>query len=229
MEDLKYHYKYPHPSVTTDCVVFGYDGLRLNVLLIERGADPFKGHWAFPGGFLNIDESAQQGAKRELFEETGLRDAYIRQFHTFSAVNRDPRERVISIAYYALVRISEVKGGDDAAKAQWFPLDSVPPLAFDHDMMLRMAIKELRRQIHFEPIGLELLPEKFTMTQYRHLYEAILNKKCNHSHFSTEMLKTGLLTQLNETKAANNKVTSLYRFNREKYNQMTKNGFHLYL
>ena len=132
MEELKYHYKYPHPSVTTDCVVFGYDGLRLNVLLIERGADPFKGHWAFPGGFLNIDESAQQGAKRELFEETGLRDADIRQFHTFSAVNRDPRERVISIAYYALVRISEVKGGDDAAKAQWFPLDSVPPLAFDH-------------------------------------------------------------------------------------------------
>ena len=229
MEELKYHYKYPHPSVTTDCVVFGYDGLRLNVLLIERGADPFKGHWAFPGGFLNIDESAQQGAKRELFEETGLREAYLRQFHTFSAVNRDPRERVISIAYYALVRISEVKGGDDAAKAQWFPLDSVPPLAFDHDMMLRMAIKELRRQIHFEPIGLELLPEKFTMTQLRHLYEAILNKKCNHRHFSTEMLKTGLLTQLNETKVANNKATSLYKFNREKYNQMIKNGFHLYL
>ena len=229
MEELKYHYKYPHPSVTTDCVVFGYDGLRLNVLLIERGADPFKGHWAFPGGFLNIDESAQQGAKRELFEETGLREAYLRQFHTFSAVNRDPRERVISIAYYALVRISEVKGGDDAAKAQWFPLDSVPPLAFDHDMMLRMAIKELRRQIHFEPIGIELLPEKFTMTQLRHLYEAILNKKCNHRHFSTEMLKTGLLTQLNETKAANNKATSLYKFNREKYNQMIKNGFHLYL
>ena len=210
MEDLKYHYKYPHPSVTTDCVVFGYDGLRLNVLLIERGADPFKGHWAFPGGFLNIDE-------------------YIHQFHTFSAVNRDPRERVISIAYYALVRISEVKGGDDAAKAQWFPLDSVPPLAFDHDMMLRMAIKELRRQIHFEPIGLELLPEKFTMTQLRHLYEAILNKKCNHRHFSTEMLKMGLLTQHNETKAANNKATSLYKFNKENYNQMIKNGFHLYL
>ena len=229
MEELKYHYKYPHPSVTTDCVVFGYDGLRLNVLLIERGADPFKGHWAFPGGFLNIDESAQQGAKRELFEETGLREAYLRQFHTFSAVNRDPRERVISIAYYALVRISEVKGGDDAAKAQWFPLDSVPPLAFDHEMMLRMAIKELRRQIHFEPIGLELLPEKFTMTQLRHLYEAILNKKCNHRHFSTEMLKTGLLTQFNETKVANNKATSLYKFNREKYNQMIKNGFHLYL
>ena len=229
MEELKYHYKYPHPSVTTDCVVFGYDGLRLNVLLIERGADPFKGHWAFPGGFLNIDESAQQGAKRELFEETGLRDAHIHQFHTFSAVNRDPRERVISIAYYALVRISEVKGGDDAAKAQWFPLDSVPPLAFDHEMMLRMAIKELRRQIHFEPIGLELLPEKFTMTQLRHLYEAILNKKCNHRHFSTEMLKTGLLTQFNETKVANNKATSLYKFNREKYNQMIKNGFHLYL
>lgn len=175
-EELKYHYKYPHPSVTTDCVIFGFDGTRLNVLLIERGNDPYKGCWAFPGGFLNMDESALEGAKRELYEETGLRDAYIHQFHAFSAPDRDPRERVISIAYFALVRLTDVKAGDDAAKAQWFPLDEIPPLAFDHDKMLREALKALRRMIHFEPIGVELLPENFTKTQLQSLYDAILGK-----------------------------------------------------
>ena len=117
MKQLKYHYEYPHPSVTTDCVIFGFDGTKLNVLLVERGVEPFKGRWAFPGGFMKMDETALQGAKRELKEETGLENAYIKQFHTFTDPNRDPRERVITIAYYALVRISAVKGGDDAAKA----------------------------------------------------------------------------------------------------------------
>ena len=188
-EELKYHYKYPHPSVTTDCVIFGFDGTRLNVLLIERGNDPYKGCWAFPGGFLNMDESALEGAKRELYEETGLRDAYIHQFHAFSAPDRDPRERVISIAYFALVRLTDVKAGDDAAKAQWFPLDEIPPLAFDHDKMLREALKALRRLIHFEPIGVELLPENFTKTQLQSLYEAILGGKSGMNDSGDKMLK----------------------------------------
>ena len=111
MEDLKYHYKYPRPSVTTDCVIFGYEGNTLKVLLIERGNEPFKGYWAFPGGFLNMEESAEEGANRELYEETGLKDAVIKQFHTYTDPDRDPRGRVISIAYYALIQISEVKGG----------------------------------------------------------------------------------------------------------------------
>ena len=188
-EELKYHYKYPHPSVTTDCVIFGFDGTRLNVLLIERGNDPYKGCWAFPGGFLNMDESALEGAKRELYEETGLRDAYIHQFHAFSAPDRDPRERVISIAYFALVRLTDVKAGDDAAKAQWFPLDEIPPLAFDHDKMLREALKALRRMIHFEPIGVELLPENFTKTQMKTLYEAILGGKSGMNDSGDKMPK----------------------------------------
>lgn len=190
-EELKYHYKYPHPSVTTDCVIFGFDGTRLNVLLIERGNDPYMGCWAFPGGFLNMDESALEGAKRELYEETGLRDAYIHQFHAFSAPDRDPRERVISIAYFALVRLTDVKAGDDAAKAQWFPLDEIPPLAFDHDKMLREALKALRRLIHFEPIGVELLPENFTKTQLQSLYEAILGKS-GMNDSGDMMLKLGI-------------------------------------
>lgn len=228
MEEFKYHYKYPHPSVTTDCVIFGFDGTRLNVLLIERGIEPFKGRWAFPGGFMKMDEDAETGAKRELFEETGLKTAYIRQFHAFTAPDRDPRERVITIAYYALVRISDVKAGDDAAKAQWFPIDKVPALAFDHDLILRMATNELRRQIHFEPIGFELLPEKFTMTQLQHLYEAILGVKFDRRNFYTKMIKLGLLTQLEETvPLVNKKEAFLYHFNAESYNEMKEKGFRL--
>ncbi|MBQ8452646.1 MAG: NUDIX hydrolase [Prevotella sp.] len=228
MEELRFHYKYPHPSVTTDCVIFGFDGTRLNVLLIERGIEPFKGRWAFPGGFMKMDEDAETGAKRELFEETGLETAYIRQFHTFTDPERDPRERVVTIAYYALVHISEVKAGDDAAKAQWFPIDKVPALAFDHDLILRMATNELRRQIHFEPIGFELLPEKFTMTQLQHLYEAILGVKFDRRNFYTKMQKLGLLTPLDETvHLANKKEAFLYRFNPESYNEMKEKGFRL--
>ena len=228
MEELRFHYKYPHPSVTTDCVIFGFDGTRLNVLLIERGIEPFKGRWAFPGGFMKMDEDAETGAKRELFEETGLETAYIRQFHTFTDPERDPRERVVTIAYYALVHISEVKAGDDAAKAQWFPIDKVPALAFDHDLILRMATNELRRQIHFEPIGFELLPERFTMTQLQHLYEAILGVKFDRRNFYTKMHNLGLLTQLEETvPLVNKKEAYLYSFNPESYNEMKEKGFRL--
>lgn len=176
MEELKYHYKYPHPAVTTDCVVFGYDGRQLKVLLIERGNEPDKGKWAFPGGFLNIDEPADEGARRELEEETGLTVNDIRQFHTFANPKRDPRERVISIAYYAIVKIQDVKGGDDAAKAAWFDIDDMPELAFDHDLMFNLALKALRRQALTEPVGTDLLSEKFTLAEINPLYTAILGE-----------------------------------------------------
>lgn len=228
MEQKGYTYKYPHPAVTTDCVIFGFDGHELKVLLIERGIEPYKGRWAFPGGFLNMDESAEEGARRELKEETGFKAAYIRQFHTFSAVDRDPRERVISVAFYALCKIDEVVGGDDAAKAQWFSLDDVPQLAFDHDQILRMAERELRKQIHFEPIGFELLPKKFTMKSLQQLYEAILNIKFDRRNFYNKMLHLGLLTQLDETeKTSNKKPAYLYQFNPEMYEEMKKKGFRL--
>lgn len=228
MDDKKYCYKYPHPTVTTDCVIFGFDGTKLKVLLIERGVEPYKGRWAFPGGFLNMDEDAETGALRELREETGLTGAYIRQFHTFSEPERDPRERVISIAYYALVRIQEVQGGDDAAKAQWFSLDEVPQLAFDHGQILRMAQQELRRQIHFEPIGFELLPEKFTMKSLQQLYEAILDVKFDRRNFYNKMLHLGLLSQTEER--VNNspkREAFLYTFNSTMYEEMKHKGFRL--
>lgn len=138
-----YTYRYPHPAVTTDCVVFGFDGVKLNVLLIERGGEPYKGCWALPGGFLNIDEDAPDGARRELNEETGLVVKNIEQLAAFTTVDRDPRERVISIAYFTLTRISDVEGGDDAATARWFPINRVPQLAFDHRQILNLACERL--------------------------------------------------------------------------------------
>lgn len=198
MEELKYCYKYPHPSVTTDCVIFGFDGTKLRVLLIERGIEPFKGKWALPGGFLRMDEDAETGALRELKEETGLDAAYIKQFHTFTTPNRDPRERVITIAYYALVRLQEVTGGDDAARAEWYALDKVPALAFDHDQILRMASYELKRQIHFEPVGFELLPKQFTIKELQSLYESILDVTFDRRNFYKKMMQTGILEESEE-------------------------------
>ena len=150
MEELAYQYKYPHPSVTTDNVIFGFDGQTVKVLLIERGGEPYKGYWAFPGGFLEMDESAEEGARRELMEETGLTTGVVRQFHAFSAPDRDPRERVLTIAFYSLVRMSEVKGMDDARRAEWFPLTEMPRLAFDHEEMLRVALEEVSKEIRLQ-------------------------------------------------------------------------------
>ena len=228
MTDNIYTYKYPHPSVTTDCVIFGFDGQQLQVLLVERGIEPYKGKWAFPGGFVKMDESCEEGALRELKEETGLTGAYIEQFHAFSDPERDPRERVITIAYYALVRIQEVKGGDDAAKAQWFGLDEVPQLAFDHDRILREALKRLRERIHFEPVGFELLPEKFTMKQLQSLYEAILDVKFDRRNFAKKMLHFELLNQLDEKVWPTEKrEANLYSFNKENYSELKQKGFRL--
>lgn len=227
-ETAKYCYKYPHPSVTTDCVIFGFDGARLMVLLIQRGIEPYKGRWAFPGGFLKMDESAEEGALRELQEETGLRGAYIRQFHTFTAPQRDPRERVITIAYYALVRMQEVKGGDDAADARWFALTEVPQLAFDHDQILRKAEQALRLQIHFEPIGFELLPNQFTIKELQSLYEAILDVRFDRRNFYNKMKRLEILEQTeNMVNPTKKKAAHLFRFNKLKYEELKQRGFRL--
>lgn len=223
-----YTYDYPRPAVTTDCVIFGYDGKELKVLLIERGIEPFKGCWAFPGGFLNMDEDALSGARRELKEETGLENAFIEQFHTFSEPGRDPRGRVITIAHYALVKIQEVEGGDDAAQARWFPIGEVPPLAFDHDRILRMAMSRLKEKIHFEPVGFELLPDVFTMPQLQNLYEAILEVHFDRRNFASKMLKLGILEDTGDRPAgASSRIPVSYRFNKEKYNELKAKGFRL--
>ena len=230
MEEIQgtYIYKYPHPSVTADCVIFGFDGVEIKVLLIQRGIEPFKGKWALPGGFMEMDETAEECAKRELEEETGLKNASVEQFYTFSDVNRDPRERVITVAHYALVKLSEVKGGDDAVSAKWFDLETIPCLAFDHDRILRMAVNRLKERICFKPIGFELLPEVFTMTELQNLYEAILEVKFDRRNFYNKMLKLGILAEA-EPRPANvsRRTPRKYRFNAEKYAELKQKGFRL--
>ena len=224
----QYCYKYPHPAVTSDCVIFGYDGINIKVLLIQRGIEPYKGSWAFPGGFMNMNETAEQCARRELEEETGLKNVAVEQFYAFTDVNRDPRERVITIAHYALVRLSEVKGNDDADAAQWFTLDEIPSLAFDHDLILRKAMNKLKERICFEPVGFELLPETFKMSELQNLYEAILGIKFDRRNFYNKMNTLGILTEVEErAKDASRRTPIMYRFNADKYAELKQKGFRL--
>lgn len=228
MSELNFFYKYPHPAVSADCVIFGFDGVSIKVLLIQRGIEPFNRKWALPGGFMKIDETAEDCAKRELEEETGLTDISVEQFHTFSDINRDPRERVITVAHYALVKLSDVKGGDDAASARWFAYDEIPSLAFDHDLILRMAMNRLKERICFEPIGFELLPEVFTMTELQNLYEAILEVKFDRRNFYNKMLKLGILKEAEPRPVnASRRIPNKYSFNAEKYAELKQKGFRL--
>lgn len=190
-----YQYKYEHMAVTTDCAIFTYEDWQLKVLLVRRGGEPYKGQWAFPGGFLKMDETAEQGARRELREETGLVPSAIGQLGVFSDVNRDPRERVITIAWYALVKPSEVVGGDDADEAAWFPVDNLPPLAFDHRKIFEAAMERLRRDIHFQPVGFDLLDDEFTIPDLQRLYEAILGVKFDRRNFQRKLLAAGILEE----------------------------------
>jgi len=228
-KEKKYCYRYPHPSVTTDCVIFGYDVREgLSVLLVQRGIEPYKDRWAIPGGFLRMDEDAETGARRELKEETGFESKVVEQFGCFSDVDRDPRERVITIAFFALAPKMEVKGGDDAAAAHWFPISDIPSLAFDHDMILRVALKRLKEKIHFEPIGFELLPEVFTMPQLQDLYESILEVKFDRRNFASKMIKLGILTEVgSRPKNAGSRIPIKYSFNLENYQEMKSKGFRL--
>ena len=194
--EFPYQYRYEHMAVTTDCVIFTYEERQLKVLLVRRGAEPYKGQWAFPGGFLRIHESAQEGALRELREETGLEAAAIEQLGVFSDVDRDPRERVITIAWYALVKPSQVIGGDDADEAAWFPVNKLPSLAFDHGRIFEEAMARLRRDINFQPVGFDLLDETFSIPDLQALYEAILGRTFDRRNFQRKMLASGILDEI---------------------------------
>ena len=193
-----YQYKYEHPAVTTDCVIFTYEDWKLKVLLVKRGGEPYKGEWALPGGFLRSDETAREGALRELREETALEASAIGELGVFSAPDRDPRERVITIAFYALVKPSEVEGGDDADEAAWFSIDELPQLAFDHSDIINAALERLRRDIHFEPIGFDLLDDEFTIPDLQRLYEIILGVKFDRRNFQRKILSSGILEEAEE-------------------------------
>ena len=220
-----YTYKYPHPAVTTDCVVFGFDGSNLNLLLIERGIEPFKGKWALPGGFMNMDETAEQGAMRELQEETSIKDIYIEQFHTFTSVNRDPRERVLTIAFLAFIRQEkyEVIAGDDAAKAQWFPIDHLPELAFDHKEIIAMALDKLKWKITYEPIAFRLLNKTFTMTQVQTIYEVVLGQTFDRRNFHKKMTALGYIIPTEMQSRGSGRPGTLFTFDEDKYKEQIEN------
>lgn len=248
----QYSYQYPHPAVTTDCVVFGYDvapedreskkknkRMALQVLLIERGGEPYKGCWALPGGFLRsedydgrpADENVEACALRELREETGVDVDSVVQFKVYSELSRDPRERVITVAHLALVKKCEVVGGDDAANAQWFDINDLPELAFDHQQILDDALEELRCRIHYKPIGFELMPEQFTMSQLKQLYDTILDNDAEHEldrrNFHRKMVTLGIVEPADASAERRERSRIMFRFNKEKYNQFkkAKSGF----
>ena len=228
---------YWHPAVTTDAVVFGFDGERLNVLLIQRGLEPYKNMWALPGGFMRPeDASAEACAYRELHEETDVDDIYMEEFKTFSSHDRDPRERVITIAFFALVVKDRyhIKGGDDARVAKWFPVKELPELAFDHKEIIDTALDRLRQRIHFEPIGFHLLDKEFTMPQLHNIYIAILDppeddtKLRDRRNFPKKMLKLGYIRETGKKVTGNpHRSPKLYTFDEEAYKQAKKIGMRL--
>ena len=234
----QYTYEYPHPAVTADSVVFGYDGKELKVLLIKRGKESeasttaFEGYWALPGGFMDVDadKTITHTAKRELKEETGLSLSVkdFKEVGAYSEKNRDPRERVITVAHYALVRLAEVQADTDADKAEWFSFAEVPSLAFDHDKILRDAFSRLKRDIHFEPVGFELLPEVFTLPQLQNLYESILEVKFDRRNFANKMKHFEILIEVDDgTQRHGTRTPIKYKFDKENYDRLKGNGFQL--
>ena len=221
-------YRHPRPALTVDCVVFGLDEDGLQVLLVERNIPPFEGDWALPGGFVRVGESLDAAAQRELEEETGLRDVYLEQLYTFGAPDRDPREHVVSVAWYALTNIRDhgVRAATDARDARWFPLHDAPALAFDHDHIVEVALERLRGKVRYRPVGFELLPRRFTLTQLQHLYETVLETELDKRNFRKKVLSLGLLVDTGEREEdVPRRPARLYRFDKRKYRALEKRGF----
>jgi 8-oxo-dGTP diphosphatase len=210
--------RYERPSVTVDIVILTVRGGRLEALLVQRGRPPFEGMWAIPGGFVNRDETLEAAAQRELKEETGVHSVHVEQFHAFGDPGRDPRGWVISVAHFALVpqeqlREQQVRGGDDAAQADWFAAYEPPPLAFDHAKVLSCALERLRSGIECTPVARTLLPEVFTLRALRAVYEALCNRALDAAVFRKKMLASGMLEQAPVAGQASGRGgRALYRF-----------------
>jgi 8-oxo-dGTP diphosphatase len=215
--------------VAVDCIIFGFDGLHLKVLLTKRGFDPEKGKWSLMGGFVKQDDSVDVAAARILYELTGLHDIYMEQLNCFGKIDRDPGGRVISIAYFALIRINHYDEEFVAAhNSKWFDLHTIPPVVFDHKKMIRLAKERLRQRVANHPIGFELLPHKFTLPQLQLLYEAIYETKIDQRNFARKILSMNILRKLDEKeKGTSRKGAFLYVFDIKKYQQLDKEGLKL--
>jgi 8-oxo-dGTP diphosphatase len=227
----QFSYSYPRAALTVDCVVFGFSADALDVLLVRRGIAPFKGQWALPGGFVRIDETLEDAARRELREETGLRDLYLEQLCAVGTLDRDPRERVVSICYAALVKRSAhaVQAATDAVDARWHTVARVPKLAFDHAEILARALGQLRVNLRREPVGFELLPENFSLAELQHLYEAVLGTELDKRNFRKKVVALDLLVPVAERREGLGRPAQLFRFDPKKYARLKKKGFHFEL
>lgn len=217
--------------LAVDCIIFGFDHEGLKILLIKRDFEPEKGKWSLMGGFLRKDEVLNSAATRILDHYTGLQQVYMEQLYAYSEINRDPVERTISVAYYALINIEN--HNEELIKnyqAQWFSVTDAPKLIFDHDEMVQHAIRRLRYRTSTKPVGFELLPEKFTMRQLLELYEAILNKELDKRNFISKINSLDILIKLNEKDMMSSRKGSyLYMFDKEKYEEKMLNNFVLNL
>lgn len=221
------HYQdYDRILVALDCIIFGFDRQGLKLLLIKRDFEPKKEHWSLMGGFLKRDEGLDAAADRILHKLTGLRDVYLEQLYGFGEVDRDPVERTVSIAYYALVNIREHdRELSEQYGARWFSVDELPGLIFDHEEMLAAAKDRLRYRASHEPVGFELLPDKFTMPELQILYEDIYGTKLDKRNFRRRILSMDILNKLDEKqKKYSKKGAYFYKFDKDKYQEKIKNG-----
>ncbi|EFO79980.1 NUDIX hydrolase [Oscillochloris trichoides DG-6] len=211
--------RYDRPSVTVDVVIFTLIERELHVLLVQRRHWPYEGCWAIPGGFINMDESLEQAARRELEEETGVRDLYIEQLFTFGDVGRDPRTRVISVAYIAIVRFDaqKLRVSEESHDVRWFPVSAMPRnLAFDHEQILAYAISRLRSKLEYTTLAFQLLPELFSILELKHIYEQILGEKLDKGNFYRKIKEAGLLEETNQMREGRGRPTRLWRFKRDR-------------
>lgn len=217
-------------KVAVDAVVFGYaKNEGVSVLLIQRKYPPFKDQWALPGGFVIENESLEAAVKRELEEETGVKVSYLEQLYTFGEPDRDPRQRVISVAYFALVKTSmyeELKASTDAEDVNWFNIKQLPRLAFDHKRIVHTAIERIRSKIRYQPIGFELLDKKFPFSDLEKLYTTLLDRDIDRRNFAKKMLALNVLDETHEFAKAEGKgrPSKIYQFNKKRYQELQRDG-----
>jgi 8-oxo-dGTP diphosphatase len=224
---MQLQYLEPIASITVDCVIFGFDGKKLEVLLIKRASEPEAGKWALPGGFMEKSEDFDQAASRVLEKLTGVGDIFMEQFFAFGNVKRHPISRVVTVAYYALIDSThhKLKPSWHASETKWFEINKIPKLAFDHTEIYQKALKTLRKEVTLKPIGFELLPSKFTLTDLQNLYEVILEEKLDRRNFRRKILSMGILTELNEVRTGAHVGATLYKFDKKIYNKLKSEGF----
>lgn len=196
----RFCYRYPHAAITADVAVFGFDGQGLKILLVERGTEPYIGMYALPGGFMLMDETIETTAARELREETGVEKVVLWQFKVFSSVNRDPRERVVTVAFIGLVRSDQIhpRGGDDARFAHWFDVDGLPPLAFDHADIIAQARRHLSETIRIRPLAFDLLNETFTVSELQKVYEVINRTSYDRRNFMRKLMQSDIVHKVDD-------------------------------